>query len=58
MTIPLPKQKPVKPNTKPEKGRLEKFAEQVDPPGREILDSDLKDPGRMTANAPPTDNRS
>lgn len=58
MTLPPAKQKPLKSHTKPEKGRLEKFAEQVDPPGREIPDRDLKDPGRMTPNAPPTDNRS
>lgn len=38
--------------------RLERIASRIDPPGREVRDEDLKDPGRMTPGAPPADNRS
>jgi len=38
--------------------KLERLAKQIDPPGRDVTDDDLKDPGRMTPGAPPTDNRS
>lgn len=38
--------------------RLENIASKIDPPGRDVSDEDLKDPGRMTPGAPPTDNRS
>jgi hypothetical protein len=37
--------------------KLERIAEQIVPPSQEISDEDLKDPGRMTPKAPPTDNR-
>ena len=47
-----------KPAGKPEKSRLEKIAQAIDPSGREISNQDLSDPGRMTPGAPPTDNRS
>lgn len=58
MTLRTAAPKPAKPSPKQDKGRLEKLAEHIDPPGREIPDRDLKDPGRMTPKAPPTDNRS
>lgn len=38
--------------------RLENIASKIDPPGRELKDEDLQDPGRMTPGAQPTDNRS
>jgi hypothetical protein len=37
---------------------LERLAKHVDPPGREVSDEDLKNPGQMTPGAPPVDNRS
>jgi hypothetical protein len=37
---------------------LEDLARAIDPPGREVSDEELKDPGRMTPGAPPVDNRS
>ncbi|HEY0844965.1 MAG TPA: hypothetical protein VGE12_06335 [Noviherbaspirillum sp.] len=37
---------------------LERIASKIAPPGHEVSDEDLKDPGRMTPGAPPTDNRS
>lgn len=58
MTTPPSKQKPAKPAPRHEQGRLEKLAQKIDPPSREIPDSDMKDPGRMTPGAPPVDNRS
>jgi hypothetical protein len=51
-------QKPAKPDSQLEKGKLERLAKEIDPPSREIPDKDLKDPGRMTPDAPPADNRS
>jgi len=38
--------------------KLERMARQIDPPGHEVSDKDLEDPGRMTPGSPPTDNRS
>jgi hypothetical protein len=38
--------------------KLERVVKQVEPPGREVTDDDLKDPGRMTPGSVPTDNRS
>jgi hypothetical protein len=37
---------------------LERAARKIAPPSNEVSDDDLKDPGRMTPGAPPTDNRS
>lgn len=37
---------------------LERTAKKNDPPGRDASDDDLRDPGRMTPDAPPADNRS
>ena len=47
-------------NTKPDRhdNMLERAAKHIDPPGRDVTDDDLKDPGRMTPAAPPADNRS
>lgn len=47
-------------NRDPDKhdSELEKLAKQVDPPGRETSDDDLRDPGNMTPDATPTRNRS
>jgi len=47
-------------NTVPDKddSKLERIAKIVDPPGRDVKDDDLNDPGRMTPGAPPVDNRS
>lgn len=39
-------------------GKLERAARKIDPPGREQTDDDLRDPGSMTPEATPTDNRS
>lgn len=53
-----------KPSSKPDTeekeddGLLERIAREIDPPGREVSDQDLKDPGRMTPGARPTVNRS
>lgn len=41
-----------------QEGKLEQLAKAIDPPGREVDERDLKDPGRMTPDAPPVDNRS
>jgi len=50
---------PLKPGEEDEYGtRLEKAASKVEPPGREVSDDDIFDPGRMTPGAPPVDNRS
>lgn len=38
--------------------KLERVAKQIVPPSQEVSNDDLKDPGRMTPAAPPTDNRS
>lgn len=37
---------------------LERAAKKIVPPSHNVTTDDLKDPGRMTPNAPPTDNRS
>ena len=42
---------------KPE-DKLERLARKIVPPSREIKDRDLTDPGRMTPDTPPVDNRS
>ena len=42
----------------PKDSKLERIAKQIVPPSQEISSDDLKDPGRMTPAAPPTDNRS
>jgi hypothetical protein len=42
----------------PKDSKLERIAEQIVPPSQEISDDDLKDPGKMTPAATPTDNRS
>lgn len=36
---------------------LEGVVRKIVPPSHEVTDDDLKDPGRMTPGAPPTDNR-
>jgi hypothetical protein len=50
--------KPVKPEPDLAKTKLGKLAQKIDPSSREISDQDLKDPGRMTPDTPPTKNRS
>lgn len=47
-------------NTQPDRqdSKLERLVKHIEPPGREVTDDDLKDPGRMTPGATPTDNRS
>lgn len=47
-------------NTQPDRqdSKLERLVKYIEPPGRDVTDDDLKDPGRMTPNSPPTDNRS
>lgn len=37
--------------------KLERVIKKIVPPSHEPSDEDLKDPGNMTPNAPPTDNR-
>jgi hypothetical protein len=37
---------------------LERLAKAIDPPGREVTDDDLIDPGRMTPGQTRVDNRS
>lgn len=37
---------------------LERIARKIAPPGHEPTDEDLKNPGAMTPDAAPTDNRS
>jgi hypothetical protein len=44
--------------SKSDKVPLEDLARKIDPPSREVSDTALKDPGRMTPGAPPVDNRS
>lgn len=48
------------PNTQPDRkdNALERLAKLIDPPGREVPDEDLKDPGRMTPGQNRVDNRS
>jgi len=45
---------------RPEKdeGNLERMAKKIDPPGKEITNEDLRNPGATTPDATPTDNRS
>jgi hypothetical protein len=38
--------------------KLERLVKHIEPPGRDVTDDDLKDPGRMTPKSTPTDNRS
>ena len=47
-------------NRDPQKdeGLLDRLAKTIDPPGREVSNDDLSDPGRMTPDAPPVDDRS
>jgi hypothetical protein len=47
-------------NTQPDRedSKLERIVKHIEPPGRDVTDDDLKDPGRMTPGATPTDNRS
>jgi hypothetical protein len=47
-------------NTEPDKQdtKLERLVKHIEPPGREVTDDDLKNPGEMTPGATPTDNRS
>lgn len=47
-------------NTEPDQkdSALERAAKKIDPPGRDATDDDLRDPGRMTPDTPPADNRS
>jgi hypothetical protein len=47
-------------NTQPDKhdNLLEKIVKHLEPPGRDVTDDDLRDPGRMTPNDKPVDNRS
>lgn len=42
----------------PKDSKLERIAKQIVPPSQDVTNDDLKDPGRMTPAAPPTDNRS
>lgn len=50
---------PLKPGEEDEYGtRLEKALSKIEPPGREVPDKDIFDPGSMTPGAPPADNRS
>jgi hypothetical protein len=39
-------------------GKLERIAKTIDPSGKETTNEDLRDPGAMTPDAQPTDNRS
>ncbi|MDB5798363.1 MAG: hypothetical protein JWP36_2265 [Paucimonas sp.] len=41
-----------------DKSVLDRMARTIDPPSREIDDESLRDPGRATPGAPPTENRS
>lgn len=50
---------PLKPGEADEYGtRLEKAVSKIVPPSHEVKDEDIMDPGRMTPQAPPVDNRS
>ncbi|HYC42286.1 MAG TPA: hypothetical protein VEB70_04785 [Noviherbaspirillum sp.] len=55
-----PERRPHEANTQPdqEDSKLERLVKHIEPPGRDVTDDDLKDPGRMTPNSTPTDNRS
>ena len=37
---------------------LERLVKHIEPPGREVTDDDVKDPGRMTPGQKHVDNRS
>lgn len=47
-------------NTEPDShdNRLERIVKHIEPPGRDVTDDDLRDPGRMTPDPKPVDNRS
>lgn len=47
-------------NTKPDQNdsTLDRIARTIDPSSHEVSDDDPRDPGRMTPDSPPTDNRS
>jgi hypothetical protein len=55
-----PERRPHEANAQPDRedSKLERIVKHIEPPGREATDDDLKDPGRMTPGATPTDNRS
>ncbi len=53
-----PQRQPADQEKTQQDGRLERFAKKIDPSGREVDDRDLKDPGNMTPESLPTDNRS
>jgi hypothetical protein len=44
-------------DSKKDEGILDRLAKKIDPPGQEVDDQDILDPGRMTPGAPPVDNR-
>jgi len=43
---------------KPDDNIIERTAKRIVPPSTDVDDEDIKDPGRMTPEASPTDNRS
>lgn len=45
-------------SARPDENIVERTARRIIPPGTDVNDEDLEDPGRMTPDAPPTDNRS
>jgi hypothetical protein len=49
---------PDKPDQDKDKGTLEKLAEAIDPPGREISDDELIDPGKNIPDVKPDPARS
>lgn len=53
-----PKRQPADQEKTQQDGRLERFARKIDPSGREVDERDLKDPGNMTPESLPADNRS
>lgn len=57
-----PKQPDKEPNNldKPQPGdtAVERIARKIVPPSTEVSDDELSNPGKMTPEAPPTDNRS
>lgn len=40
-----------------EDGKLERLVKHIEPSWHDVTDEDIKDRGRMTPAAPPTDNR-
>lgn len=58
ITPPEPRPHEAKTPSDREGGKLERAVKHVEPPGREVTDDELKDPGRMTPGATPTENRS